>query len=352
MIHKLGLIYTGGTIGASVKQCGEFAKDLNLKRVRKELESKISLLRDRSIEYVWKNPVNVFSERMIASDWKSIAQAIDEAIKEGVSGIVVLHGTDTMAYTAAALSFMLQGVKVPVVLTGANEPLIKEETDATRNMTDAIFVAKQRGLRGVFVVFSGHPKRASYIHLGTRVRKYQFTSNCYMSVNAKPIGKVERNLLTRTPYIRYMNRDLLERVTKINRHKEYLLRENVCDEVFLFKVHPSFRATQIGECPGKGIILELYNSGTGCDIHTERYNLLQNIEKQKAPIFATSQQLGSIDMSTYESSIRIRDAGVTQLGDMTTEAALAKLIWVLGQTQEIKNIKDLMLENLAGEISR
>lgn len=348
---KIAFIYTGGTFGSSVIPFRkELTQDLQLKAVRERIEKKIPLVKEE-IDSIWKKPTNLFSERFCASDWKLVAKSLDEAIRESASGAVVLHGTDTMPYTSAALSYMLQGVQIPIVLTGANYPLMKENTDAVRNLYDAISVARQPNLKGVFLVFSGDLKKESLIHLGTRVRKIRYSLNCYVSINAKPIGKVKRHIITRKAYIQYSDKKLLDQVLELNNSKEYSLKENICDEVCLFKIHPSFRASQICVCKASGIILELYNRGTGCDIGSENYSLIPNIKKQEAPIFVTSQQLGTVDMTTYQSSINIREAGAIPLKDMITEAAIPKLMWVLGQTKVREEVVDLMLTNLVGEIS-
>jgi L-asparaginase type I len=349
---KIAFIYTGGTVGGRIiGPQKELTKDLDLKVLTNLLRQKLPILRKEK-NLIWKKPTTLFSERLTAADWQKIARSVDESISEGASGVVILHGTDTMPYTSAALSYMLQGVKLPIVLTGANYPLMQENTDAVRNICDAIFVAQQKNFKGVFLVFSGDNKEGSHIHLGTRVRKIRYnTGNCFISVNTTPIGKVKIHIITRKRYIQYINKELLDQIEKSNNGKEYSLRDNVCDNVFLFKVHPSFHATQIRDCQGDGIILELYNSGTGCDIGSENYSIVPNIRRQKAPIFVTSQQLGIVDMATYQSSINIREAGATPLKDMITEAAVAKLMWVLAQTKEKKEVMKLMLTNLSGEIS-
>ncbi len=350
MESEIAFIYAGGTIGARTeKYQGKLVRDLTVKKFMNYLTEKLPFLQNRQFKY--EESANKFSESMLASDWVQLARSADKFIRCDVSGIVIFHGTDTMAYSSSALSYMLQGVKIPVVFTGSNYPLMKEDSDAIKNISDAVLVASQPNLKGVFLVFGDSVKKQSYIHLGTRVRKMLCNSGSFMSTNGKPIGIVRRRAITRKPYIQYTNKELLAQIVKLNTTKDYCLKDTVCNNVFLFKVHPSFNATQIRDCKASGIILELYASGTGCDRAPEQYSLAPNIRDQSASVFVISQHFGTIDMDIYQSSINIKNAGAIPLKDMTTEAALAKLIWVLGQTKVKEHITELMLRNLAGEIS-
>ena len=360
---KLRIIYTGGTIGGKADSKGEIKGDINWKRFSNVLYEKYpSLKRDlkrKNINLSHDTPVKKLSENMIPSDWTKIAISVNKAIEEGIDSIVIAHGTDTMCYTSAALSFMLQGIKIPVVLTGSNIPLEMDGTDAVTNMHAAIRVALDKQLKGIFLVFSGIDNQPSDIHLGCRVRKVKFRDNCFESVNVDMIGKFKKRFLFKKDKVKIVNRQLLNQVLKINDEKDYLLKSSINGNISFFKVHPGFNPKLIKDIienkETKGIILELYSSGTGCiDIENEKkYSLLESLEKAKSkkiPVFVTSQQEGSVIMGPYGSSGEMEKQEVVPLKSMITEVAIPKLMWVLGQTSSEEEVIKLMLTNICGEM--
>jgi glutamyl-tRNA(Gln) amidotransferase subunit D len=301
-----------------------------------------------SHELSFYTSVRILSENIIPSDWTKIAISVNKAIEEGIDSIVITHGTDTMCYSSAALSFMLQCIKIPVVLTSSNIPLETEGTDTITNLHDAIRVALDKRFKGVFVVFSGIDNQPSDIHLGCRVRKIKFYDNCFESVNVDMIGKFKKHTM------KILNRQLLDQVIKINDKKNYQLKSNINSNISFFKVYPGFNPELIDyviKKETKGIILELYNSGTGCI--KNRYSLLHSLKNAKSkniPVFVTSQQGGNVTMDSYSSSTELKKYGAVPLMSMITETAIPKLMWVLGQTSSKKEVIELMLTNICGEM--
>src|SRR5262249_7760944 len=157
----------GGTIGGDLRYHSIVDSGLQAKAFRERLCKELGgeqLLKDIVLPD-FLTPVNRFSEQMAPNDWGIIARKIYECVKsDKPDGIVVLHGTDTLAFTAAALSFLLLGIDVPVIVTGSNYPLMAPASDAKRNFLDSIRVACDRRFRGVFVVYSGNPNEPSLIH--------------------------------------------------------------------------------------------------------------------------------------------------------------------------------------------
>lgn len=358
-MRKLKVIYTGGTIGGKFDNYGNIIdKDFEGKKFRNLLISKFPELKSK-VELSTATPINKFSENIIPADWIRIAIAVYEACEEAVDSIVIAHGTDTMSYTSAALSFMLHGLKIPVILTGSNYPLERQNTDAVRNMSDAIKVALDDRFKGVFIVFSGSPHDFSDVHLGCRARKKASSSHNYFeTVNGSNIGKLKKGFFDIEPSIRILNPKLLNKVTELNESKTFKLRKEINDKIAFFKIYPGFNPELIENIVEKklvkGIILELYESGTGC-IEEGKYSLVKCIEKATSkdygiPIFATSQHQGKVNMDTYVSSRRLLEAGVTPLGDMITEAAIPKLMWILGQYETKQEVIKQMKENISGEI--
>lgn len=310
-------------------------------------------------------PTKHFSEEFAPEDWRNIAVSVYKAIRfERADGVIVAHGTDTLPYTASALSFMLRGLKVPVVITGSNLPFESRNSDAVQNLSDATWVALQENFCGVFVVFSGIPGEPSTIHLGTRVRKTtHLGGNCFASVHTDPIGVVEGGGRGEKR-LRIESASLLDRVRRINLGEKFMLKKSTNEAVALFQVLPGFNPGLIKQSISLGtlgIILNLYNDGTGPS--RRRYSLVDAVKaavQQGVPLFATSQHLGPVNMNAYESSLRLKEAGVIPLRDMIMEAAWPKLMWVLGQVgswpsrpglDRVRAISRLMLRNMAGEIS-
>lgn len=356
-MKKLHIIYTGGTIGGECDPNADvIQEDIKPKSFMALLSKKFPDLKDTAaISY--ETPVKKFSENISPLDWVAIARSAYKAASSGVDGIVIPHGTDTMSYTAAALSYLLQGLKIPVVLTGSNYPFAYPKTDADRNLSDAIRVTLEGDMNGVFLVFSGIYDKPSTIHLGTRVRKIRFYDACFKSVNTEPIGQIKKNFWTTKHSIEIINRSLLETIQQRNRNAEFLLKDNIDENIYFIKTHPGYDISRaiagINSKPPRALLLELYNSGTGCvEGKNSLLFLLEHVnEKLKIPVFVTSQNEGTVTMDTYMSSKKLRDVGAIPLRDMTTEGAIPKLMWCLGQKREKDEIVKLMLTDIAGEIA-
>jgi L-asparaginase len=284
--------------------------------------------------------LNVFSEDMTPADWATLARRVADWVNRGVTGIVISHGTDTLAYTSAALSYMLPNLPIPVVITGATRPLTAKSTDALRNLCDSIVVAAHSGLRGVYVVF------ASTIYVGTRVRKMASKKRAFESINYKAAGTV------RGLNVQISNNTLLPGQVK----GRFTVDTAHDPSVAFLKVYPGLDPAWIDLAVEnkRAILLELYVEGAACTQEGNAHSLTESLKRAKTrgvPVFATSQQKSVLDLTRYESTSRLHRAGVISLRDMTTEAALPKLMWVLGHTSEPEQIKMIMLQNLANEIS-
>jgi L-asparaginase len=361
-MFKLQLLYTGGTIGGDFEETKDIPVNIVEKAFRETLIKKWpsfnDYLRERNIELSFDAKIHKFSENITPSDWPEIAKAVYNAIKNGADSVIILHGTDTMSYTSSVLSFMLQGINVPVILTGSNIPLNDEGTDAVTNIRDSFEVAQDRRFAGVFLVFSGIPNNPSDIHLGCRARKVRFNGNSFQSINSIKIGIVKRisfsSLFSNDALIDIVNEKLFSNVTAQNRKKDLVLLDSLEDKVSFFKVYPGFDPGQIRyaiDNGSKGIILELYNEGTGCvGVDCSLLDAFRNNDKKQIPVFVTSQHEGDVVMMNYKSSKRLRAAGIIPLRDMITEAAIPKLMWALKQNGNREAVVCRMLTPVAGEI--
>ena len=281
---------------------------------------------------------NIASEQINPNDWKNIAEKVIEKIKEGNEGIIIGHGTDTMAYTSAALSFALGNCPVPVILTGAQRSTDRPSSDASLNMISSVIVASQKILNGVYLAMhSSIEDNEVSIHSGTRVRKNHTSKrDAFQSIGIDPIAIV--------------NQDKIIIGTELSKNnKKFEPKTNFDENVSLLKFHPGFNSEIIDtiiDSGSKGIILE----GTGLGHINSRCN--ESIKKAiNNEIFVgmTSQCLyGRVKMTVYSAGRDLLNIGVTPLEDMLPETALVKLMWAYGNYQN-ENIKEIMLKNIAGE---
>lgn len=283
---------------------------------------------------------NLDSSNMQPEEWILMAQQIYRELRK-YDGFVITHGTDTMAYTSAALSYMLPNLGVPVVLTGSQLPLDAPGTDAKKNMLHAFILATNK-FPGVFVVFDGKVIR------GTRAVKTSSTGlSAFESINAPYAGSFEGNKIIRDaapPYPREAYQPGIPTG----------LKDNLDTNILLLKLFPGMRPELLSELPSlgySGLVVESFGAG-GLPFH--RRDLLHEIKKllsRNIPVAVTTQcwRKGT-DFSIYEVGRKTSRAGVIPGGNMTTEALVTKLMWTLGQTRNLEEVKKIMQTNLCGEV--
>ena len=281
---------------------------------------------------------NIASEQMNPEDWTNIAKKVIEKINEGNQGIIIGHGTDTMAYTSAALSFALENCPIPVIITGAQRSTDRPSSDASLNMISSVIMASKRVLNGVYLAMhSSIEDNEVSIHSGTRVRKnHTSRRDAFQSIGIDPIAIVNQDKVT-------VGEEYIKNNNQFNPKIKF--EENVS----LLKFHPGFNSEiidKIIELDTKGIILE----GTGLGHVNSRCN--KSIKKaidNGMFVGMTSQCLqGRIKMTVYSAGRDLLNIGVIPLEDMLPETALVKLMWAYGN-YENKEIKNIMLNNIARE---
>lgn len=285
---------------------------------------------------------SIFSEDMTPEIWGKIAEKADELIRRGVDGIVIAHGTDTMGYTSAALSFALQHPPIPIVFVGAQRSSDRPSSDAATNLIAAVAVAGRAPFAEVcLAMHSWHSDEEIAIHRGTRVRKLHTSSrDAFRSVNAQPIAYYRRG-------------EIVVNSGNLNPRggDGYRFNPRFSDKAALVKFYPGMGPEifeSLWERGYRGIIVE--GSGLG---HVAR-RLIPTLEKLiRDGVFVgmTSQCLyGRINMRVYSTGRDLLGIGVTPLDDMLPETAYVKLSWCLGQTEELEEVRRLMLTPIAGEL--
>ncbi len=284
-----------------------------------------------------------FSENLTPDHWKLIARAVYEQLRKGAEGVLMAHGTDTMHYTAAALAFMLRNLDKPVVLVGSQRSIDRPSTDAVLNLIAAARVAAESPIAESVIVMHGSPSD-EYAHVirGVRARKMHTSRrDAFQPVNEPPIARVTY--------------DSIEFLTDNFRRKgegpsNVELDDKLDPNVALVQVWPGIPSGFLSTLAErfKGLVL----AGTGLG-HTPRYLIpeIARIIKDGIPVVITSQCLfGRVNLNVYETGRRLLMAGAIPGDDMLPEVALVKLMYVLGHTDDLEEVRRMMKENMAGEI--
>ncbi|MDA4129850.1 MAG: type I asparaginase [Thaumarchaeota archaeon] len=291
------------------------------------------------VEYEVKEVLSKGSANMVDGDWIKIASAVESSIRSNADGIVILHGTDTMQYTAAALSFMISGLRIPVVLTGSMIPMGDQGTDGIGNLKAAIRVAAFADLAEVCVLFSADMSEDHKIIIrGTRAKKiHSYDKQAFASVNFDPLGHSSCDEIKLEDW----------RVKRSN-DRRLKVRSSLNANVCLIKTHPALTNKQVTHflTGYEGAVIE----GTGIGHVRVDDGLLTAISSFGKPAVLTTQCLyGGERLGTYAMDKKILlISNIIPVRDMLPEVALVKLMWCLAQEE---SVKELMLKNVAGEIA-
>ena len=287
--------------------------------------------------------LNVFSENMRPPHWSAISRRVKTAVEEGVDGVVITHGTDTMGYTSAALSFALAGIPIPVILVGAQRSSDRPSSDATLNLIGGVSVAANAGFSGVYIAMHlDESDEKVALHRGTRVRKNHTSRRDAFSSVGVPVEAVWGRA-----GLEYADGNLPPRGGG-NFSPKVKFDENV----YLLKFYPSMPAwliKAVADAGARGIVIE----GTGLGhVSRECVDALRDFVLEGGIAFMTSQCInGRVNMNVYETGRDLLAAGVIPLEDMLPETALVKTMWALGNSRSTEEAKRLMVENIAGEIT-
>ncbi|HEY54150.1 MAG TPA: asparaginase, partial [Caldilineae bacterium] len=273
------------------------------------------------------------------ADWLHMARHIAEHY-DNYDGFVILHGTDTMVYTAAALSFLLEGLNKPVILTGAQLPIGEVRNDARNNLLTAVELAA-----------CGHPQVAEVgIYFNDRllrgnraVKTSIFAFDAFESPNCPPLARVGTGIAYPPAPHRPPDPDRLT------------IHQRLGDNVALLKLAPGLSPdllTYLIDAPIKGLVLETFGSGNISNTPGLVQVLAEAIAQRDLLVVAITQQLrGSVNLDAYAAGRRLRDAGVVSGYDMTPHTALVKLMFLLGQDIDHEARRRLLGTNLRGELT-
>ncbi len=338
----VSILSAGGTIASSIDYTtGAISASYSASQLVASVPELVNFANIKS-----KKILEEMSENLLPKHWKKIGAEVFKELKDS-KGVIVTHGTDTLGYTSSMLSFMLRNLNKPIVLTFAQKSSDRGSSDASMNLICSAITATKNIAEVVVVGHGTIGDEYCLINRGTKVRKMHSSQrNAFRPVNCSPIGKVWQN-----GKVEFISEHKKKEEVKENCY----LDDRIEEKVAIIKSYPGLNPEIIDfyiDKGYKGIVIE----GTGLGhVNAGEKSLVPQIKRaiEEGIIVAMTTQTiyGRVNPYIYSAARKLSKLGVLYLEDLLTETAYIKLMWVLGHTQNEKEIKELMLKNLAGEFN-
>ena len=336
------LIYTGGTIGMKQDPDTLALVPFNFDQIEEEVpELKKFGCRIDSYSF---DPV-IDSSDVVPQFWVELAELINKNYDK-YDGFVVLHGTDTMSYSASALSFMLENLEKPVVFTGSQLPIGMLRTDGKENLISSIEIAAAKNAEGHAMVPEVCIYFESYLYRGNRTTKYNAENfRAFRSANYPVLAEVGIHIKYNVSCIRYP--EVWGRPLVVNKELD--------TGVAVLKIYPGITGNIVDavvDTPGiRAVIIETFGSGNAPTSKWFVDSIKRAVSKGLIILNVTQCQAGSVDMDAYATGVALKKVGVVSGYDSTFEAALLKLFFLMGHFSDNEDVKLCLGRNLRGEIS-
>ena len=338
---KILLIYTGGTIGMEVNSNDGSLMPLSLENLVKHIPE-LSRLECALSTYSFLNPVD--SSEADFEFWNDIAKVI-EANYDLFDGFVILHGTDTMAYTASALSIMLENLTKPIVITGSQLPMGMLRTDGRENLISSIEIASLKDDKGSFILQEVAIYFEYSLYRGNRCHKFSTEHfDAIISPNYPPLAEAGVNI--------NWNYGALQR--KVD-YKKLAIHYEWDDTICVIKFFPGLKTSQLeyalNQPEVKVFILETFGSGN-IPMRNDLVDLIKGkVDEGKCFINVSQCRKGNVDQKTYASGLKLSEIGVLSAEDMTFEAVVVKVMHLLGKKLNVEGFAREFQIDYAGELS-
>jgi len=337
-LPKILLLSTGGTIASKVDyRTGAVTPVLTAEELNSSIPE-LAKIANVDAEVLFSE----YSENIMPEHWLKIAEKLKEYSTSDYSGIIIAHGTDTMHYTSSFLSFALAGFPIPIALVGSQRSSDRASSDAALNLMGAIKFLVGCKTNGVYIVMHQDENDETIAcHLGTRVRKNHTSKRgAFQTIGGNPAFIIVNDQI---------QRNMKDEFFKV---KEFQPKINLNTKVALVKYHPGYDPSLLGkiiEMNYSGIIFE----GTGLGhIGKTMYDNVKKANEKGMFLGMTSQCIdGRVGMTVYESGRDLLNLGIISLENMIPEVALVKAMWALGNSETLEDVKQIMLQNIASEIS-
>jgi len=336
-LPKILLVSTGGTIASKIDyRTGGVTPALTAAELNATVPE-LAKIANVDTEVLFSE----YSENLLPEHWKKIAEKINSHVRSEYKGIIIAHGTDTMQYTAAALSFSLSGIPIPVALVGSQRSSDRPSSDAALNLISAARFLVESNTSGIYVVMHNNQSDDEVAcHWATRVRKNHTSKrNAFQTIGGDPAFIVKKDKIEKNQQFNLIKKD-------------YIPKINFDTRVALVKYYPGFDPKimdHIISAGYKAIIFE----GTGLG-HVGKilYEYVGKAKKKGLFLGMTSQCIdGMVRMTVYESGRDLLNLGIIPLGNIIPETALVKAMWTLGTSKSIEEMEKTMKENIAMEFS-
>ena len=337
------MIYTGGTIGMKQDATDQTLKPFDFGQILNEVPE----IR----KFAFKIDTYTFDPLIDSSDvepalWVNLAQLIRDRY-DLYDGFIILHGTDTMAYSASALSFMMDGLTKPVIFTGSQLPIGVPRTDGKENLISAVEIASAKDSEGHALVQEVCIYFNSLLMRGNRCTKTDAEAfRAFRSPNCDPLAEAGINIRYDSSLIR----------KPLDWYQSLSISTNLDTRVSILKVHPGITPqlvrTVMCDPETRAVIMETYGSGNAPTKQWFLDIIRESCESGKVVVNVTQCQAGTVNMNLYATGKALKDAGVLNGYDCTTESCLAKLFYLMGKSPDNEWVKGMMERNLKGEISK